>query len=125
MTNSGLGRARSGARGGNALIRHGRYAGALVALAAVVSGAGSCADLIDIDHDVCGNQILDPGEDCDGHDDTSGSPCAAPGEPASETPPRQGTYPHLTNPNSPSVPMTGSPFSRRQCWRFAPRLDHN
>ncbi len=82
MTNSGLGRARSGARGGNALIRHGRYAGALVALAAVVSGAGSCADLIDIDHDVCGNQILDPGEDCDGHDDTSGSPCAAPGEPA-------------------------------------------
>ncbi|NUP05808.1 MAG: hypothetical protein HOW73_07085 [Polyangiaceae bacterium] len=52
--------------------------GAWSVLATLGVGAiGSCAALDDIEPGVCGNRVLDPGEDCDGH----GS-CAPPGEPA-------------------------------------------
>jgi hypothetical protein len=42
--------------------------------------AASCADLEDIELGRCGNRVLDEGEDCDGHDDASGSVCAPPSD---------------------------------------------
>ena len=47
-------------------------------IALLLTCFASCADLEDIELDRCGNRVLDPGEDCDGHD-AGATPCAAPG----------------------------------------------
>jgi hypothetical protein len=47
-------------------------------IALLLTCFASCADLEDIELDRCGNRVLDPGEDCDGHD-SGATPCAPPG----------------------------------------------
>ncbi len=44
----------------------------------LIGVAASCSSLEDIELGVCGNGVLDPGEDCDGHE-KNGAACGAPG----------------------------------------------
>jgi len=41
----------------------------------------SCADLSLLQTGICGNFVIDPGEDCDGHPLENGTACVKPGEP--------------------------------------------
>jgi len=57
-----------------------RRAGSL-SLAAALLGLAACADLPPIESGICGNQVLDVGEDCDGHAIEPGASCAPPDAP--------------------------------------------
>ncbi|MBW2455798.1 MAG: VCBS repeat-containing protein, partial [Deltaproteobacteria bacterium] len=43
---------------------------------------GGCSDLTEIEFADCGNNVLDPGEDCDGYDAGPDTHCIAPRQPA-------------------------------------------
>jgi hypothetical protein len=55
--------------------------GAVAAIAAIATfgalAAAGCTDLPDIPEGVCGNRVLDPGEDCDGASAFDGATCGA------------------------------------------------
>lgn len=48
-------------------------------LCAAIAIAGGCQDLPDINDNVCGNLVLEPGEDCDGFGDGESTACGSPG----------------------------------------------
>jgi len=60
------------------LTRSARLFGGSAFLFVLLGLAVSCTSLEDIELGVCGNRVLDPGEDCDGHE-LHGVACAEPG----------------------------------------------
>ncbi len=54
----------------------------ILALWPLLPVLGACAGLGELDLGVCGNNVLDPGEDCDGYDGGPETHCNAPRQPA-------------------------------------------
>src|SRR5579883_2961361 len=61
-----------------------RSAAARLASLALAASLACCADLPSLDAGVCGNGVIDPGEDCDTYPVGPGTSCRPPGDPVGQ-----------------------------------------